>query len=137
MQRYGVRVVRTDPQHVEAEVRQFRLTLGAHRGDQGAGVNPVETLLSAVGACLLSAVASVADASHVSIKRAEVELSAERQDRPPTLVGLTYTLYLETDVTEERLERLMVLAERNSTVFQTIAKAIPVQGSVSRYRPAG
>ena len=67
MQTYVVDVRRENEQHVVATTRDFSLTLGARRGDATAGFNPVETLLSAMASCLLTAVQMVAELSRVPI----------------------------------------------------------------------
>jgi len=132
MQNYEVTVRRQSGQHVVAAAREFSLTLGAKRGDGTAGFNPVETLLSAVGACLLTALQMVAELSQIPLEGMVVQLNGTRQDKPPQLVAVTYQLTVQTVVPEERLMRLVQMAERNSTVFQTLSLAIPVSGTVVR-----
>ncbi|MBU2718710.1 OsmC family protein [Acidithiobacillus ferridurans] len=80
--KYNVRVERTDSLHVNASVRDFEIQLGAKRADPTADFNPVETLLSSIGACLLTAISFVADASHTPLAGTRTELEATRQDRP-------------------------------------------------------
>ncbi len=127
-QTYHVHVERADPLHVNAKVRDFEIRLGARRADPTAGFNPVETLLSAMGACLLTAIAFVAEASHIPLAGARIELEATRQDHPPILTQIRYTMYLKSDVSPEQLDRLVEVAKRNSTVFQTVALAVSVEG---------
>ena len=130
MQTYQVQVQRLNDQHVQAITRDFTLTLGAKRGDAEAGMNPVQTLLSSMGACLLTALATVADLSRVSIDDIGIVLVGVRQDQPPRLTSVSYRLWGQTPVPEERLRRLVHMAERNSTVYQTLAAAVPVSGTV-------
>jgi putative redox protein len=132
MQTYEVQVRRENAQQVIARTRDLSLTLGAKRGDPDAGFNPVETLLSAVGACLLTALQMVAERSRVPITGMAIQLTGVRQDQPPQLVEVTYALRVQTVVAEERLARLVQMAQRNSTVYQTLALAIPVSGTVGR-----
>ncbi|MGC9217612.1 OsmC family protein [Acidithiobacillus sp.] len=127
-QTYQVRVERTDSMHVTASVRGFDIPLGAKRADPTAGFNPVETLLSAMGACLLTAISFVAEASHILLAGARIELEATRQDRPPVLTDIRYVLHLKSDASPEQLDHLLDIAKRNSTVFQTISLAVPVEG---------
>lgn len=129
MQNYRVRVERTDPLHARASVRDFELQLGARRADPTAGFNPVETLLSALGDCLLTALDYVAELSKITVAEAWIELEATRQDKPPSLIRIRYTLHLASEAPKDRIERLVGLAERNSTVFQTLSQAIPIEGS--------
>jgi putative redox protein len=132
MQNYRVRVERTDSSHARASVREFELRLGARRADPTAGFNPVETLLSALGDCLLTALDFVAELSKVPLTGAWIELEATRQDKPPSLTRIHYTLHLAGEAPKERLERLVGLTERNSTVFQTLSQALPIEGSWER-----
>ena len=132
MQTYEVQMRRESAQQVIARTRDLSLTLGAKRGDPGAGFNPVETLLSALGACLLTALQMVAELSRVPVTGMAIHLTGVRQDQPPQLVSVTYQLTIHTDAAEERLRRLVATAQRNSTVYQTLALAIPVSGTVVR-----
>lgn len=132
LETYAVRVERTDALSVQARVRGFSLELGARRADPDAGFNPVETLLAALGDCLLTALAFVADLSRVSVERASLELRAERQDKPPLLTAISYEWQVRTDLPDVRLERILALAERNSTVFQTVSRAVPITGGFQR-----
>ncbi|MCR2832068.1 OsmC family protein [Acidithiobacillus ferrooxidans] len=80
--KYNVRVERTDSLHVNASVRDFEIQLGAKRADPTASFNPVETLLSPMGACLLTAISFVAEASHIPLAGARINLEVTRQDCP-------------------------------------------------------
>lgn len=129
MQTYRVKVERTDDRHARASVRGLSLELGARRADLEAGFNPVATLLSAAGACLLTSVQFLAETSRIPLAGAWAELEATRQDKPPTLTEVRYRLYLKTSAPAERVARLVELAERNSTVLQTLARAVRLEGA--------
>jgi len=136
MQYYEVVVTRQDAEHAVAQTREFALTLGARRGDSEAGFNPVETLLSAMGSCLLTSLQMVAELSRVPVDGMTISLAATREDRPPRLVAIHYRLGITSTWPTERLERLRQLAEKNSTVFQTLAQAVPVSGELDHQHPA-
>ena len=131
MQTYQVPVTRVDPQHVRAVIRSFDLTLEAKRADETVGFNPGETLLSALGSCLLTGLALVADLSQIPIDAVAIHLEATRQDRPPKLVSIRYQLWAHTEVSDERLNRLVMMAEGNSTVFPTLTEAVSISGTAS------
>jgi len=92
----------------------------------------VETILAAMGTCLLTSLQMVAELSQIPLEAMSIEVTGTRQDKPPQLVSATYTLYVQSSVAEGRLNRLVETAKRNSTVFQTLALAIMVTGSVVR-----
>lgn len=128
MQTYRVRVTRVSDAHAQAAVRTFFLELGAHRADDDAGFNSVETLLASLGSCLLTSLNFVAELSHVPIEGAWIELDATRQDRPPIIVAIRYRLHVSSTQPSERVERMVELARANSTVLGTLARATAVQG---------
>jgi uncharacterized OsmC-like protein len=132
MQTYVVDVQRDNEQHAVATTRYFSLTVGARRGDATAGFNPVETLLSALGACLLTTLQMVAELWRIPVTGMAIHLTGVRQDQPPQLLSVTYVLNVQTDVAVDRLTRLVETAQCNGTVYQTLALAIPVSGTVVR-----
>lgn len=62
----------------------------------------------------------------------EVDVFGVRQDKPPTLTEIRFEMRIRTDVDEEKLRRLLGLAERNSTVVSTLRLAIPLSGQISK-----
>lgn len=80
-----------------------------------------------MGACVLTSLAMVADLSRVPIERMEIEVTGTRQDKPPSA---TYHLVVETMVPDERVVRLVEMAKKNSTVYQTLAATMSVSGRV-------
>lgn len=132
MQTYAVRLRRVDDAHVTATVREYTLVLGAKRADAAAGFNPVETLLAAMGDCLLTALHYVSGLSRVPMSDVWLEAEADRQDRPPVVTAIRYVLHVATSVSDERVQRLIALAEANSTVFQTLGRSIPIEGRWER-----
>ena len=122
-QHYTIEAKRSaDKQHLTTRVREFELELGAHRGDLSAGFNPVETLLSALAACLTTSLGMVAELSHIDLEDVKLNITATRQDKPPVITGIHYTLNLKSSADEQRLLRLIELAEKNSTVLNTLRK---------------
>jgi uncharacterized OsmC-like protein len=126
-----MRVERVDESHARASVRDFSLVLGARRADPAAGFNPVETLLAAAGDCLLTALEHVARLSQVAVAAA-VELEAVREEKPPRLTEIRWLLKVASDASDERIERLVALAQANSTVFRTVAMAVDMRGRWER-----
>ncbi len=135
MQEYRVTVTRHDANHAVATTRSFSLTLGARRGEVTAGFNPVETLLSAMGSCLLTSLQMVAELSRLPIDDTAITLTATRDDRPPRLVAISYRLRVVSPLPSARVERLQHLAEKNSTVYQTLAQTISVSGELDHRVP--
>lgn len=126
MQTYHVVVQRLDEAHAEARVRTFRLATGARRNDPSVGPNAVETLLSALGTCLLTNVNTLMEQMRVNIRDARVELRGERQDKPPLLTHIACRLVLVSAEPRGRLETLFGLAQKWGTVSNTLVRAVPL-----------
>ncbi len=120
-QHYRVRSERSaDGLRARTRVRQFSLDTGAHRGDLEAGPNAVETLLAAIGSCLLTGLGMVAEGSRIPLDAVAIDLEAERSDQPPRITSVRYAIHLDSGAPDERLARLVELAERNSTVLGSL-----------------
>ncbi len=115
-----------------ASVRDFELRLASKSGDPSVGINPAETLLAAVGACITSSLGLVARNSRVRLDRVEVVVEGTRQDSPPMMIFIRYTVFLDTPEPDDKVDRLLRIAERNSTVISTLKGAVDVQGGWRR-----
>lgn len=110
-----------------AAVRDFTLTLSSKAGDSSVGFNPVETLLSAAGACITSSLGLVAKNSDVSIGDVKVTVTGTRQSDPPQLVAAEVEVALSSPETDKKLERVFRIAERSSTILSTLREALELQ----------
>ena len=104
MQTYEMIVHRLDSQHAESRVRDFLLITGIRRADPSAGPNAVETMLSALGTCLLTNVNTLMEQMRLKIDDAKIELKAFRQDKPPLVTKIELKLALISSEPRERLE---------------------------------
>lgn len=127
MQQYQVTVQRLDTQHAEMHVRNHAISTGIRRADPHAGPNAVETLLAALGTCLLTNVNTLVDQMHLVVTDARVELTAIRQDQPPLVTHIQLTLVLESPEPRERLETMFSLAQKWGTVSNTLARAVELE----------
>lgn len=107
-----------------SRVRDFSLQLGCTAGDSSVGFNPVETLLSAAGACITSSLRLVAENSKVPIGRVEVLVSGIRQSDPPRLISVEIEVGIESRESDDRISRVFRVAGRNSTVVSTLAEVL-------------
>ena len=128
--RYHVIVTRQDDAHAVAETRGHTLTLNVKKGDGAAGLNAAETLLAALGACLLTNVNTFAAKMRLRVDAARVEFDAVRRDGPPGLTQIDYRLILASPEPRERLEKLHQLSVEWGTVSNTLMGGIQPNGTV-------
>jgi len=129
-QHYAVTVARNDAASATAHVRKHAFTVSIRRGGGEAGPNAAETLLSALGTCLLTNVQTLAEKMRIALEDARVEIVATRRNVPPGLVEVRYTLHIKSDAPPEKLQRLHEKAVEWGTVTNTLARGVPIEGKV-------
>lgn len=132
---YRVQVRREDEMHATATTRDHTLHLGVRRGDPTAGFNAAETLLAALGTCIITNLNSIADKMRVELNGATVDLAGYRREDPPALVRIDVTITLESPEPEEKLRRLKELAIQYGTVTNTLAAGVGMHFMLMLRRP--
>ena len=134
---YHVNVTLQDDSHAEAETREHRLPLNVKKGSGEAGFNAAETLLAALGACVLTNVNAIGEKMRLQIDSAHIEFDADRRDEPPALTEIRYRLILKSPEPREKLEELADLCFKWGTVTNTLVNGLTPQGALVVEDPAG
>jgi len=134
---YQVNVTLQDDSHAEAETRGHRLPLNVKKGSGEAGFNAAETLLAALGACVLTNVNAIGEKMRLQIDSAHIEFDADRRDEPPALTEIRYRLILKSPEPREKLEELADLCFKWGTVTNTLVNGLTPQGALVVEDPAG
>jgi uncharacterized OsmC-like protein len=127
---YHVNVTIQDDAHAEAETRGHRLPLNVKKGGGEAGFNAAETLLAALGACMLTNVNAIGEKMHLKVESARIEFDADRRDEPPALTEIRYRLILKSSEPREKLEELHSLCIKWGTVTNTIINGLTPMGAL-------
>lgn len=130
----GYRVVahRVDSQGSVARAKAAELVLGTDLAGRPDAFNPVELLLAALAACMIKGVERVAPMLGFQFDTVEVRLEAQRQDSPPKLVGISYEIVMGSSESEARLDLMHRNILKYGTISNTLAVAIPLQGTFRR-----
>jgi len=126
---YLVRVRAGDYSQALATARNHTLTLNIQKGGS-QGFNPAETLLAAIGTCILTNVGSLSRKMRIDILDAWVDLNAKRNDDPPGLTDINYRLVIRSQAERDKLEQLHDLAIRWGTVTNTLAQGVIPHGQL-------
>jgi uncharacterized OsmC-like protein len=129
---YRVHARTTSPSVSAATVGDQTVRFDTSPGRTGDLPGPAELLAMAFAACVLKNVQRFAEILPFECGRASIEVVAERQESPPRFSSLRYTLRIETDETDRRLELLHRNIARHGTVYNTLAAACDVSGEVLR-----
>ncbi len=129
---YRVSIERQDEAHAQASSHGHTLMLGVRRGDPRAGFNAAETLLAALGVCLVTNVNALAAKMRLQVDGVRVEVEGDRRDEPPGLVQIRYRLLLDSPEPPDRLEKLHEVAFKWGTVTNTLLDGVAVQGELAK-----
>jgi len=127
-QTYSVTVTRRDDAHSLATAGEHQLLLGTRRGDPTAGFNAAQTVLAALGACLISNITYFAEVLRLDVADLRVTLRGLRVDKPPGLFQIDYEVILVSDEPEDKLQKLADLAAKWGTVTNTLVEGVEPQG---------
>jgi uncharacterized OsmC-like protein len=99
------------------------------------GANPVEYLLVALSGCLTTSLVAHSAARGIEIRKVESRYEGDldlrgflgiSEDVPVGYENIRVYFKIEADISEDKKEELIKMAQKYSPVFNTIAKPIPV-----------
>lgn len=91
---------------------------------------PAELLSAAFAACLMKNLERSSAIMKFHYQRADVDVTARRQDSPPKFVEIEYEVHLVTDEDERRVNLLHRNLRQFGTVYNTLAAVCDVHGTV-------
>ena len=127
---YHVTATIQDDSHALIETRGHQLTLNVKKGAGEAGFNAAETLLAALGACMLTNVNAISEKMRLKVESARIEFDADRRDEPPALTEIRYKLILKSSEPAEKLQELADLCFKWGTVTNTVVNGLVPQGTL-------
>jgi uncharacterized OsmC-like protein len=128
--------------HVSARVVQRGMSVAGAPGkvdhiglDTSAGqgpdyFGPAELLLTAFAACTLKNVERMSHLLAFRYRGATIDVTGERQDKPPRFTRIRYTLQIDTDEPPHRVDLLHRNIARYGTIYNTLAASCDVSGEV-------
>jgi uncharacterized OsmC-like protein len=102
---------------------------------QNLGANPVEYLLAALSGCLTTSLVAHAAARGIEVKRVESRYEGDldlrgflgiSEEVPVGYKNIRVYFRIEADLSEDRKEDLIRMAQKHSPVFNSIAKPVPI-----------
>jgi uncharacterized OsmC-like protein len=127
---FHVSVTRTTPTTARAEAHGQALDFAIKGGDPTLGFTPPETLLAALGGCILSNVTRKAAEMGLVIEGAEVVIDAARRSEPLGIDPLSYRLILTSDEPAARLQELYRIATTDGAATNAILNGVTPQSEL-------
>jgi uncharacterized OsmC-like protein len=132
MLEYRVEATRTDANGGVATTKNAALVLDTCLEGRADAFNPAELLLAAVAACMIKGVERVTPMLGFRLRGVTVALHAVRRDSPPGIASIDYDLVVDSDETDQRLELLHKNVRKYGTIFNTVAAATKIEGTIRR-----
>lgn len=132
MQAYSVIASRLDGHGTRMSCKGAELVADTDPAGRADAFNPAELLLASIAACMMKSIERVTPMLNFSFRGVTIHLAGERQDAPPRMTRVGYEILVDTDETERRLELLHQNVRKYGTISNTIALAVPMNGTLGR-----
>jgi uncharacterized OsmC-like protein len=132
MLEYHVTARRIDEHGSLACCKEAEISLDTDLAGRTDAFNPAELFLTAIAACMLKGIERVTPILKFDLRGVEVTLHGVRQDSPPKMVRVEYTLTVDTDENDNRLALLHTNVMKYGTIYNTVAAATELTGAIRR-----
>lgn len=132
MLEYRVAAHRIDGHGSEARTKDARIVLDTDMAGRADAFNPAELLLASLAACMLKGTERVIPLLDFDLRGIEVSLHGTRQDQPPKMSRIDYTITVDTDETDQRLDLLHRNLRKFGTIYNTLSEATQLSGTIRR-----
>ena len=130
--KFHVESVRLDAHASRSTCKQATIALDTDLSGNVQAFNPAELLLAALSACMIKGIERVTPILKFELRGVEVKIDGVRQDVPPKMESIRYTIVVDTDETDQRLKLLHENVKKYGTVFNTVAPGTDLQGVLIR-----
>lgn len=130
------RVVGPGVSRADIEGKTAEVTFDTSAGQSDTLPGPADLLVTAFAACVLKNVERMSGLQPFRYEGAEIEVTAEREDRPPRISTIHYRLIVITEESQRRVDLLHHNVARQGTIFNTLAQACEVSGEIVAVTPA-
>lgn len=132
MQSYTMSAIRIDGHGTRMVCKGAELVADTDPAGRADAFNPAELLLASVAACMMKGIERVTPMLGFSLRGVTIHLTGERQDAPARMTRIDYEILVDTDETDRRLELLHQNVRKYGTISNTIALAVPLNGTLGR-----
>lgn len=91
---------------------------------------PAELLMSAFAACCLKNVERFSNILHYTYNHAEIEVKGTRQEKPPMMNEIEFTLTISSSDENLKPDLLMKNLQKFGTIYNTLNAACEIKGEI-------
>jgi uncharacterized OsmC-like protein len=132
MLEYEITAHRIDAHGSVVRCKQAELVIDTDLKGRADALNPAELLLAAVAACILKNMERIAPMIKFDYRGVTVKVHGARQDSPPKMVRIDYTIEIDTDENDRKLELMHDNIRKYGTVYNTVAPGTELTGTLRR-----
>jgi uncharacterized OsmC-like protein len=132
MQSYTMSATRIDGDGTRMTCKGAELVADTDPAGRADAFNPAELLLASVAACMMKGIERVTPMLGFALRGVTIRVTGERQDTPPRMTHIEYEILVDTDETDRRLALLHQNVRKYGTISNTIALAVPLNGTLGR-----
>ena len=129
--KFSVGLKRISPSQVIAETHWQRITLSTKWDDPTLWFTAPETVLTALGACIMTNIAKGAMEMGLKIEDSNMEITALKRNDPLGFDDLEYTVNIKSSEPMEKLQILFSRATNNGTVTNALLEWLKPKSNLS------
>ncbi|MBD3619335.1 MAG: OsmC family protein [Chromatiales bacterium] len=129
MLEYHLVAERIDEHGTLAQAGDAQLTLDTDMQGRDDALSPPELLLAALAACMVRAIQRALPLLRMQIGSLRIELRGWRQDSPPAIARIEYTITVATGADEETLDLLHRNVQKG-TIYRTLSAGTELSGRI-------
>lgn len=114
----------------KSEANNSNINFDASAGRKENLPNPAELLLSSLAACMLKNVERFSEILKFDYEKATVEIIGIRNDSPPSMEKISYTLKVKSTMDKKKLNLLHKNILKFGTITNTLAKSTELNGTI-------
>ena len=114
----------------EAQANQSKIQFDATSGRDNILPNPAELLLTSLAACILKNVQRYSERLKIPYRSAKITVNGVRNDNPPFMKKINYTLEVDTDADERKIKNWHKNILKFGTITNTLMRACEVSGKI-------
>jgi uncharacterized OsmC-like protein len=129
---FKVSARRVDAHGSLATVESAQISMDTAMQKGGHAFNPVELLLAALSACMIKGIERVTPTLNFQLDGIEIELVASRPDAEARIDSIEYSIVVDSDEDDRRLDLLHENVRKFGTIYNTVSKGTNLHGTLTR-----
>ncbi|HEB57431.1 MAG TPA: OsmC family peroxiredoxin [Gammaproteobacteria bacterium] len=134
MLEYEITARRVDAHGSIAQCKDAELIIDTDLRGRTDAFNPAELLLAAVAACILKNMERISPMIHFKYHSVNIRVHGARQDSPPKMASINYTIIVDCDENEQKLKLMHDNIRKFGTVYNTVAAGTKLEGVLRKQR---